>query len=97
MMNNVGANPQLDILEIDVADHTKDIQRLKFDIANTAQNMDRVRKVKSDMINGVYAAINIADPDSPMAFQTMVFSKETEAKWSADGVIQTEWEGQFVR
>lgn len=78
-------------------DATNLLAHIKFEVANTAQNMDRVRKVKADMIDGIYATVNIADPDSPMAFQQMVFSKDTEASWKADGMIPVEMEGAFVK
>jgi len=78
-------------------DATNLLAHVKFEVANTAQNYDRVRKVKSDMIDGITATVQIADPDEPLAFQLMVFSRDTEASWKADGMIPIEFEGSWVR
>ena len=78
-------------------DATNLLAQVSFEVANTAQNYDRIRKVKSDMIDSIYAGINIADPDEPLAFQNMAFSKDTEAHWKSDGSISCAFEGSWVR
>jgi hypothetical protein len=79
-------------------DATNLIAHVRFMIANTAQNYDRVRAVKAAMVaQNTPATLHIADPDEPLSFQNMLFSKDTEASWKADGDIPVEFEGDWVQ
>ncbi len=72
------------------------VGHVKFEIAATAQNTDRVRALKQRMLDAIYSTVNIAEDTVQFAFQTMAMTKDTEAHFKADGNINIEMEGQYV-
>lgn len=72
------------------------VGHVKFEIANTAQNFDRVRALKQRLVNADYSTVTVTEDTVQFAFQTMAMTKDTEAHFKADGNINVEMEGQFV-
>lgn len=79
-------------------DATNLLAKVVFHVPNTKANQDRVRALKADMFNGLGCTIQINDNVSNFskAYQSMFFTKDTEADFKASGDIPLEFEGQAV-
>jgi hypothetical protein len=72
------------------------VAHVKFEIAATAENVDRVRNWKSNAMNGLGSTIQIVTQSGQYAFQTMFLTKDMDTHMRSDGNISADWEGQFV-
>lgn len=79
-------------------DATDLLAHVSFHIANTKTNQDRVRALKQDMFNGLGCTIQINDQltGHSSAYQSMFFSKSTEAEYKSNGDIPLVFEGAAV-
>lgn len=72
------------------------IGHVKFDIPSTAQNADRVRAWKANMLNGIGMTVNVIEDTVQFPHQNMHLTKETSVAMTADGNISCEFEGQYT-
>lgn len=72
------------------------IGHVKFDIAATAQNADRVRAWKQKMLTGVGMTCNIVEDGVQFPHQDMAMTKDTTIHAKSDGNITIEMEGQAL-
>lgn len=69
------------------------IGHVKFDIAATAQNADRIRAWKQKMIKGEGVTINVIEDEIQFPHQNMQLTKDTTLHLKSDGSITCEFEG----
>ena len=73
------------------------VGKVDFEIANTAENSDRVRKWKANARLGIGSTITVIETDvAQYVHQNMYLTKDTELVFSSDGSINLEWEGDYV-
>lgn len=72
------------------------IGHVKFDIAATAQNADRVRGWKARMLRGELVTLNVVEDGVQFPHQDMGMTKDTLIHAKSDGNITCEWEGQAL-
>jgi hypothetical protein len=72
------------------------IGHVKFEIAATAQNADRVRLLKEDAKRGIGATVTIVEDGIQFPHENMFMNKDTEIHMKADGDINIEFEGDLA-
>lgn len=69
---------------------------VKFSVAATRQMIDRVRAVKDATNRGEPATCRATDPPWTQAWQNMFLVNSTDVKLEAEGVIELEFEGEYI-
>lgn len=69
------------------------IGHVKFDIAATAQNADRIRAWKAKMIKGELVTVNVVEDGVQFPHQDMGLTKDTLLHLKSDGSVTCEFEG----
>lgn len=72
------------------------IGHVKFEIAATAQNADRIRAWKADMVRGVGKTVQVIEDGIQFPHQNMFLTKDTDIAMTSDGHIPCEWEGDYT-
>lgn len=70
--------------------------KVKFSVATTLQMINRVREVKDATNAGNGVTIRAVDGPYQGAWQTMFLVNDTEVSFEAEGVIELEFEGEYV-
>lgn len=72
------------------------VGHVKFEIANTAQNADRVKLWKQRQKDGEPSTVIVVNDTIQFPHTNMFMTKDTDLAFSADGNIPLEWEGEYA-
>lgn len=71
------------------------VGHVKFELAATNENVDRIKKWKANALAGVGSTINIVTPDGQYPHSNMFLTKDTDVHMKADGNLSCDFEGQY--
>lgn len=69
---------------------------VKFDIANTAENIELARGWRNDANNGLYQTLRLVELTAQYSFDQMFLSNEPEVMFKSDGNMKIEFKGRFI-